>query len=168
MSWYKKSQYNQYSLPLDFEDKTDSPLFDDLTSEKEMSWFNPQTRQYKKGPKKDYFKEVKGYDSKIELMSPDEYINKCVQGFYEREASDKTFDQYKEEIIDFRRMSVDEKDVNLIEKYKQMWINGQNPPMLYIEYGNNNFYGQEGMHRALAAKDLGIKLIPVLIINRNH
>jgi len=60
MSWYKKSQYNQYSLPLDFEDKTDSPLFDDLTSEKEMSWFNPQTRQYKKGPKKDYFKEVKG------------------------------------------------------------------------------------------------------------
>jgi hypothetical protein len=38
--------------------------------------------------------------------------------------------------------------------------------MGYIIYSGGEYYGQEGLHRALMAKDLGVRTIPVLIVNK--
>lgn len=156
MNWYKKAQYNQYGVPLDFEERTGIPFYDDTLSNREMTWTDPKTWNQKSGLLKDYLKEIKGRESHIEYMSPDEYIDICAVGF------NKT----KEEIIKRRRSPAFENGMTLIDKYKQRWIDGENPPMGFIEYVNGQFSGQEGLHRAIMAKEMGVELIPVLIMNR--
>lgn len=160
MNWYKKAQYNQYGVPLDFETNLRGGYYDTISDEK-TNWVDPKTHEYKTGPMKDYTREVEGYTSKIEWMSPDEYIYAC--------AGDS---ENKEESIRFmtetRRRSYDHKGRNLIEEYKKRWINGENPPMGYLIYVNGKYWGQEGLHRAIMAKDIGVDLIPVLVINRKR
>lgn len=160
MNWYKKAQYNQYGIPLEFKEKTSVPFYDDSISDKQMEWYDPQKDQYIVGPKKQYYKERKGYNSEVKWMSPSYYIYLCAKGFLEKgEIKSTNINDAIKEVVQFR-------DKDKIEKYKDRWFNGEEPYMGYILYHNGSFYGQEGLHRALMAKDMGVKSIPVLIVDK--
>ncbi len=169
MNWYKLSQYDMYGQPLEFQDRSDNLMFDQTVSNESRSWYDNESN-YRKGPTKDFYKEMRGLTGEIEWMSPDEYIERVVRGAYETEQPNTPYEQWKNFVIQHRRSSIigDDNSKNLIEAYKDRWIAGEQPPMGYILYGEGGYIGQEGFHRALMAKDLGIIEIPVLILNRDE
>ena len=82
----------------------------------------------------EYMAKKKGMIGKIEWMSPREYIDKCVVGF----------------------RSVGEpgevergREPKLIKKYAKEMQQGDIFPMLELDYRGG--FGQEGLHRAMAA-----------------
>ena len=215
MNWYKTAQYDMYGQPLEFKEKTDNQMYDQLVSDKRKKWWSDNEERI--GTEKEYQQEVKNRTGQIEWMSPDEYINKCLEGNYnspsaaipstenrnrqdferwmeenpqdsndpqayenwkkENFTEDRPFEEYKDDMLDYRRNNTlgkhwdDSKgdwansEQNSIESFKDRWINGEQPPMGYITYtGKGQYYGQEGLHRAMMAKDMGIKEIPVLVI----
>ena len=93
----------------------------------------------------DYFKKAKGLESRIELMVPGEYLK--------RQAEVKGVELEKDlKII----------DRNVVEKIKESIKTGERKlNMLSLEPEKKN---QEGRHRAIAAKEMGIKQVPVQII----
>lgn len=175
MNWYKKAQYDMYGQPLEFREESDVPDYQDLISDKEHEWYSYpfEDRDYKKGPIRDYKKEMEGLTGKIKWMSPDEYIDTCINGAYEfyKDSNEYrdiiSYEQYKHVALNARRSSISEDDKSLIESYKDRWVAGEQPPMGHLKYFKGEFTGQEGMHRALMAKDLGIIEMPVLIINED-
>ncbi len=163
MNWYKRAQSNIYGIPLEFKEETGNE-YDELLSEKPFQWSN---EAWKTGPKKDYFREMKRETGKIEWMPPEEYIDICAWGFYSKNPHTEPFKEFKEEMINMRRRSTEGlKGRNLIEIYQDRWVSGEQPPMGYIIYRDGEFKGQEGLHRAIMAQDLGIDSIPVLIVNK--
>lgn len=152
MNWFKRSQNNN----LEFGNKTDIPFLDNTLSDREMEWTDPSTWKNKKGTLKDYMREIKGTESHLEYMSPDKYLDLCALGF----------NTNKEDLIKSRGESIDKEGKRLTDVYKDLWLKGSKPPMVYIEYVDGVFYGQEGIHRAIVAKELGVENIPVLIVNR--
>jgi len=171
MNWYIQAQLNRHGEPLEFQNRTDVPFYDDLLSEKELDWYDHKTQQYTTGPKKQYMKEVKNRTANVQWMSPDDYINRCIQGFYEdyidnnQEAKGqvpkcfKNISDCKEKILNSRQ------NIDLIREYSDRWMSGEKPPMVYLTYKDGKFYGQEGLHRAIMAKQLGLEKIPVLVAN---
>jgi hypothetical protein len=93
-----------------------------------------------------YFREQKGMVFKIETMTPDEYMAECAKGQH------STIMQEERTI-----------DRNKVDKYAKLMQSGEKFPMPVIEHGK---YGmiQEGRHRALAAKQIGVKNIPVMVV----
>lgn len=92
----------------------------------------------------DYAKQ-KGYQGCfIAEMTPDEYMERC---------SKQVFETPIEDVHD----GMEEKDK--ISEYAEMMKNGTQFNMPYIDVKNQQ---QEGRHRAMAAKQLGIDKIPVL------
>lgn len=85
----------------------------------------------------------RGYIAK---MSPEEYIKRCA------------FDIFTGATIESTLGGCDE---STVKKYEGMMRDGTKFDMPYLDYGRN---GQEGRHRALAAYNLGIDEIPVLVI----
>ena len=168
MNWYKRSQYNQYGIPLEFKEKVEAPIYNDLLSEREMGWYDSKNLEYKRGPVRDYMKERKGMKGEIKWMSPDGYIDIVTAGAYNVSQNSPEFEYFKSLIIKGRRESINDEDYNLIENYKDRWVNGEQPYMGYIIYSMGTYFGQEGLHRAIMAKDLDVKEIPVLIINKNY
>jgi hypothetical protein len=217
MNWYKKAQYDMYGQPLEFEESTTNNMYDQLISDKRKTWWSDN--QERIGTEKDYQKEMKNRTGQIEWMSPDEYINRCLEGNYNSPSAaipstenqnrrdfqkwkednqivtddpqvyekwkkdnfteDRPYQEYKKDMLDYRRNSelgehwnYDKKDwdnseQNKIESFQDRWIAGEKPPMGYITYTEEGeYYGQEGLHRAMMAKDMGIDEIPVLIITR--
>lgn len=94
----------------------------------------------------DYAKS-KGYNGVfISEMSPEEYMERC---------SKEVFKDPIEDVYD----GIDKK--SNIERYADMMRSGTKFDMPYLDIKTQN---QEGRHRALAAKQLGIKTIPVLYL----
>ena len=110
--------------------------------------FNLDTNEYHQ----DYLENIdyaksKGYNGAfIAEMSPDEYMDRC---------SKEIFKDPIEDVYD----GMEKKDN--VNKYADMMKSGTKFDMPYIDTLNKN---QEGRHRALAAKQLGIKSIPVLYL----
>lgn len=86
-------------------------------------------------------------NTKIVEMTPDEYINKSSEGL----------GISVEEIIESR------KNENL-EKIKEKFKNGEKFNIPYLHYQNNDFT-QDGLHRAIAVKELGDIKLPVAILD---
>ena len=89
----------------------------------------------------DYHIRAKGIHHKIVKMSPDQYLQECAK-------MHKTTIKQQYEMI----------EPGLVKKYKKRTLAGSPMPMLTIEPPFN----QEGRHRAIVAKELGIKKIPVM------
>ena len=94
--------------------------------------------------KPEYFKESKGLIGNIEWMSPNEYLNKAA------DALGISFENFIS-IVDNKS----------IEYYKNKIQKGDTIPMPVVDF---SYKGQEGRHRAIAAKELGIKSIPIFVV----
>jgi hypothetical protein len=83
----------------------------------------------------------KSTGGKIVNMSPDEFLQKA------------------------RKLNIDESSRDNINDLKEMILNNKkiDPPVLYLE--NGQVKDHDGRHRAIAAKELGITSIPVLIMD---
>ena len=86
-------------------------------------------------------------NTKTVEMTPDEYINKSSEGLGIK----------VEEIIESR------KNENL-EKIKEKFKNGEKFNIPYLHYQDNDFT-QDGLHRAIAVKELGDEKLPVAILD---
>ncbi len=179
MNWYKKAQWDMFGQPLEFQEKIQDPVYNEMISGKDLSWHD-EKKEYKTGPAKDYYEKMKGITGEIVWMSPDEYIDRCIKGGYkiylETVGSwfgkpNFSYEQFKNVTIEARRYSTVGvyNNKNLLDIYKDRWVAGEQPPMGYITYNNEGEYvGQQGMHRAIMAKDLGVIQIPVLIVNEKN
>jgi hypothetical protein len=92
----------------------------------------------------DYFRQQKGKEWRMVDISPDEYLD----------AVDRSFEHGVMDGIE------DEKVQLYIRKLKA----GETFPALTLDYSRGNHLSQEGRHRSLAAKAIGIKSVPVLIV----
>lgn len=86
----------------------------------------------------------KGRTATLEYIKPDQYIYNVARGFGL---------SYQD--------SLSAVDNNKIKKYSEDMIRGDKFP---VPYYINNKSGQEGRHRAMAAKQLGCEVIPVIKI----
>ena len=104
----------------------------------------------------------------IEFMSPREYINKIIDGV---ERMSMNEDISRKDL--FTHYTVDRVNHTSIQKIREQLSSGNKMWLPYLRYqraaGNNITYiGQEGIHRALVAYQLGIKKIPVMKIVENQ
>lgn len=95
----------------------------------------------------DYMKLTRGVQGRIVKMSPDEYISRIANDIFKVPVN-TVVSQASEDSID---------------KYASMMKSGVKFNLPYINYADE---GQEGRHRALAAKKVGEKEIPVLIVTK--
>lgn len=94
--------------------------------------------------------KLKGRTATIVEMSPDEYMERAYRQIFKKPTEKgKTFADIPEHSED-------------IAKYAEAMRNGEKFPLPYLDYAGG---GQEGRHRALAAKAAGIDRIPVVIID---
>jgi len=94
----------------------------------------------------EYFAKNKNKVLVDKEMTPDEYIKEASEGF--GTPVDKLMKS---------------RDRSLIDKYKQDMENGDIFPALSINKSGETF-SQEGLHRAQAAKELGIQTLPVRVV----
>lgn len=97
-----------------------------------------------------YLKDKKNLVGKIEYMTPDQYIEACAEyGFSEKTTPEKLISS---------RESDKGSNSNLLKLIKdgKQW---------YLPYLNKASKAQEGLHRAVLAKKLGVNKIPVLVID---
>ena len=98
---------------------------------------------------KEYHREKKNQTGEVVYMSPDEYIKRSIAGFNSigepGENTEKT------------------RSPDLIDKYAQMMKDGTKFDMPILDY-RDNYFSQEGLHRAMAARKLGVSKIPVAIL----
>ncbi|MCX6666215.1 MAG: hypothetical protein NT038_09210 [Euryarchaeota archaeon] len=111
-----------------------------------------------------YHEEYKGVCSHIEMMSPDEYFEVIVETRYPfvdvHEQEHLTPKQYRAWAIEDEKKHV---IPGRVEAYYQRALKGEKMPIPTIDKMQQ---GQEGRHRAMVAKKLGVRKIPVMIIER--
>lgn len=95
----------------------------------------------------DYYREKKGYDSKIVMMSPADYM----KGSAKIHGSD-----YTRQLQMADPATVDD----IVTKIKST---GSKMPILVLDYARKE---QEGRHRSQIARKLGLTEVPVLIVNK--
>ena len=96
----------------------------------------------------DYLAREKGLKPELVKMSPDEYIDAVVKGFSST-----------------RENVVRERDTEKVERFAKKMEGGEKFPILTLDYTRNpKRVSQEGVHRSLAAKEIGVKEVPVLIV----
>jgi len=123
-------------------------LFDTEVEPKPLDYFDitrtgmPLYDELLKNP--DYYKEKKGMAGTIIYMSPDSYIREAGKN---REKP-LTYDEELQGV-----------DQNLVVKYMSRAISGEKMPMLVLDTVKKE---QEGRHRAMVAKALGLKEVAVL------
>ena len=93
----------------------------------------------------DYAEQV-GFWVSTKIMTPQAYIAKC----------NREFGVNTEES---RRNS------GKVEEYAALMKKGVKFPMLLLQYTFDGKFTQEGLHRAYAARDIGITRVPVLIVH---
>ena len=96
----------------------------------------------------DYWREKKGVVGGVQWMSPTQYIQACEIGFRNNGS---------EGLVRGGRTP------ELIKKYAFDMKRGDKFPMLELDY-RDDYFGQEGLHRAMAAEDIGVKKLPVFIM----
>ncbi len=94
--------------------------------------------------------KVKGKTATIVEMSPDEYIERTYRQIFKKPT---------EKSKSFANIAETKKNIS---KYAKAMKDGEKFPLPYLDYTTA---GQEGRHRALAAKEAGIEKIPVVIID---
>lgn len=102
----------------------------------------------------DYYREAKGMEGRMEMMTPDEYINRAASGM-------KTTSEKLRSSRGVSKSSVGKRVTEYSEKMKA----GEEFGLPHLDYSSGEF-GQEGLHRALAAEQAGVKEMPVLIIDK--
>ena len=158
----------------EFEDEEESFDIDDIM-DPENTHKNPFAKSYKQQPEKhrrmdpydelgefdpgeynEYNRLHKGKEAHVEIMSPDEYFDRIGQDMNEfKFKQDKKTGEFH--------------NLNRIRKYKYDAIKGDKFAIPLIEYNQGKYQGlQEGRHRAIMAKDLGIEKIPVVITNKDY
>lgn len=93
-----------------------------------------------------YMKYNKKKLGEVVYMSPDEYIKRCAYDIFEKSDLSGTLNAVNNELVD---------------TYANMMKDGTKFPIPVLNYAEHE---QEGRHRAMAAKKLGINKIPVLMI----
>lgn len=93
----------------------------------------------------DYFERAKGLVFVVVSMSPDDYMEKCA-------------DIHDTSVKQQHNMT----DPTLISHYEERVLDGSPMPLPVLDYSRLN---QEGRHRAIVAKNLGLSEIPVLIVD---
>ena len=111
----------------------------------------PNIDQMLKNP--DYWAKAKGVKAKVVEMSPDEYLMKVVTGFQRHGYPGASMARTKEMV----RSHPSFRDYVLAHR------RGDEFPMPHLDYSRGTF-NQEGRHRVLAAKEAGLKTIPVAIV----
>lgn len=123
-------------------DKTGFPKFDNYSEE--------DLRQ--QGMKKDYIK-----------MSPSEYIDKAFRLLYEKESPKESYETWLKKQKKPRYDMKEFGDVSNTEYFKNKIRKGELFAMPYLDYVT---LGQEGLHRAFAAEDLGVEEIEVAVMTK--
>ena len=135
-------------------------------AKKDDNYFNDKTgmSMYDDVLKNEHYAEVKQRFPKVIYMKPMDYIEKVSKGFnnaykkYGNEQYIKTVDQ----LIESR------KDASLEQLKKSFSKNKIDMPMIaYETYSDGSIImsSQEGLHRAIIAKELGIEKMPVAIFS---
>lgn len=96
----------------------------------------------------DYWREKKGVVGGVQWMTPAQYIRACEIGFRNNGS---------EGLVQRGR------NPDLIKKYASDMKRGDKFPMLELDY-RNDYFGQEGLHRAMAAEEAGVRKLPVFIM----
>ncbi|WP_373078690.1 LPD38 domain-containing protein [Zhongshania sp.] len=109
---------------------------------------------YLKDP--DYFRSKKGIATEVVQMSPDEYVRRAAKTLSQNEGREIT----PKELADQRLESQDRDGGTIVDGMVKAMRQGTQFAAPYLSPG-----GQEGLHRALAAKQLGMKSIPVVIVS---
>lgn len=91
-----------------------------------------------------------GYKGETKLMSPDVFLHTT----YGESKKQKNYDDYLKSVI--RRPKV--------EELKPLIAGDTKIDLPYLEFRNGKPWGHEGRHRMMAAKELGIKEVPVKIV----
>lgn len=105
----------------------------------------------------EYYRNEKGYSGKWVYMTPQEYITRCKEGFASKLKGRSGYEDYKTTPY-LRRSTI------LAKKYARDMLRGDKFPAPYITYEDDgSFRGQEGLHRAMAAKMLKLTDIPVFV-----
>lgn len=120
---------------------TDMPMYDSVLA----------SPNYPNADGENYWRKNKGYDWKVVSMSPDEYVRAAAEFFASQDGRtvQENIDSILRTRINRDRIASFVKDGNKLPL-----------PVLEInKYGGN----QEGLHRALYAKDQGRQTIPVLL-----
>ena len=108
---------------------------------------------------RDYTNRKMRYGRVVE-MSPQRYIDEAYKGF--NGANNAVYNENfsKSRMIDHRLADESYKKIkNMIKSGKKLW-------MPYLNYGKKaTDFSQEGLHRALALKELGIEKMPVVVSN---
>ena len=94
----------------------------------------------------EYMAKKKGMVGEIVWMSPQEYIERCEQGFKSTGS---------------KGLVRQGRDPKLIKQYAQEMQKGDKFPMLELDYRGG--FAQEGLHRAMAAELLGVRKVPVFV-----
>ena len=110
---------------------------------------------------KEYYKINKNVEGDVVYMSPDEYIDTAARGQYEEQKRINpkiTYEEFKSD-IEGRRVSKES-----LDKIRNAIKEGKKINIPHLEYTEEGLVGQEGYHRAIVAKELGLKQMPVLLV----
>lgn len=94
-----------------------------------------------------HYAKREGYSASIQHLRPSDYIWKCAEGF-------------KSSVSSLERTR---SDTGKIQDFVSLLKNGNQLPTPVLDYSNGKFR-QEGLHRAFAAKEIGLEKIPVLVV----
>jgi len=97
-----------------------------------------------------YFLHEKGIGFYIKYMKPEDYLFKCYE-MQVRDKSEMDFQTYMDTVLNKK----------IVDEYARKMKMGHIFPMPVLDY---HISGQEGRHRAAAAKKAGCSEIPVMVV----
>jgi len=107
-----------------------------------------------------YHKQAKGICSEIVQMSPDKYFEESAKLHFKA----KEMKIYSKEVLhDMAKREQDITHPKWVNIYYQKAKKGSKMPIPVLNFESNE---QEGRHRAMVAKKMGLSKIPVLIVER--
>ena len=112
--------------------------------------------------KGDINKEYEGFSTKMDIPAFDSDLQEGI-GFIAEMSPDEYIDRIAYDVFGSTRENTVDIWYDNVKEYASMMANGVKFDMGYIDYKDK---GQEGRHRAMAAKLLGIEKIPVYIRGR--
>lgn len=135
---------------------------DKRAREKELREWNSQAHPFVKG---DIDKEYDGFSTTMRIAQYDEDL-KAGKGFIAEMSPDEYLNRISYDVFNQSKERTTSCFYDNVKEYAKEMASGTKFDMGYINYagGRGGEKGQEGRHRAMAAKCLGIEKIPVYII----